>query len=109
MLLLEKTHREMGVTRKALRGYTNDLLDVLTGCSAFLAGAIYVAYCLNRPDRIPFVFTAVPAITGLMSYVRLAWRSTEVETPERLLLHSPGLVISVAGWLILVGLFTALG
>ncbi|MDP7106190.1 MAG: UbiA prenyltransferase family protein, partial [Roseibacillus sp.] len=50
-LLLEKTHREMGITRRALRGYTADLLDVLTGCSALLAGAIYLAYCLNRPDR----------------------------------------------------------
>ena len=108
-LLLEKTHREMGVTRRALRGYTADLLDVLTGCSAFFAGAIYVAYCLNRPDRIPFVLTALPALTGLMSYLRLAWRSSVVETPERLLLRSPGLVISVASWLVLVGWFTAVG
>ena len=108
-LLLEKTHREMGITRRALRGYTADLLDVLTGCSALLAGAIYLAYCLSRPDRIPFVFTALPALTGLMSYLRLAWRSTVVETPERLLLRSPGLVISLTVWLVLVGWFTAVG
>lgn len=108
-LLLEKTHREMGITRRALRGYTADLLDVLTGCSALLAGAIYLAYCLNRPDRIPFVFTTLPALTGLMSYLRLAWRSTVVETPERLLLKSPGLVISLAIWILLVSWFTALG
>ena len=74
---------------------------------SLLAGAIYLAYCLNRPDRIPFVFTALPALTGLMSYLRLAWRSTVVETPERLLLRSPGLVISLAAWLVLVGWFTA--
>ncbi len=108
-LLLEKTHREMGITRRALRGYTADLLDVLTGCSALLAGVIYLAYCLNRPDRIPFVFTTLPALTGLMSYLRLAWRSTVVETPERLLLKSPGLVISLAIWILLVSWFTALG
>ncbi len=108
-LLLEKSHREMGITRRALRGYTADLLDVLTGCSALLAGAIYLAYCLNHPDRIPFVFTTLPALTGLMSYLRLAWRSTVVETPERLLLRSPGLVLSLAVWLGLVGWFTALG
>ncbi|MFM1557692.1 MAG: UbiA prenyltransferase family protein [Roseibacillus sp.] len=107
-LLLEKTHRELGVTRKALRGYTPDLLDVLTGCSALFAGGIYLAYCLNRPDRIPFVFSAIPALTGLMSYLRLAWRSTVVETPERLLLHSPGLVISLVAWLGMVAFFTAL-
>ena len=64
---------------------------------------------LNRPDRIPFVFTTLPALTGLMSYLRLAWRSTVVETPERLLLKSPGLVISLAIWILLVSWFTALG
>ncbi len=108
-LLLEKTQRKMGITRRALRGYTAELLNVLTGCSALLAAAIYLAYCLNRPDRIPFVFTALPALTGLMSYLRLAWRSTVVETPERLLFQSPGLVVSVVSWLVLVGLLTALG
>jgi hypothetical protein len=44
-----------------------------------------------------------------MSYLRLAWRSTVVETPERLLLKSPGLVLSLATWILLVGWFTALG
>ena len=108
-ILLEKTHREMGITRRALRGYTAELLNVLTGCSALLAAAIYLAYCLNRPDRIPFVCTALPVLTGVMTYLRLAWRSTVVETPERLLLRSPGLVVSVVVWLVLVGLLTALG
>lgn len=108
-LLLEKTHRELGITRKALRGYTADLLDVMTGCSALLAGGIYLAYCLNRNDPVPFVLTALPVLTGLMSYLRLAWRSTVVETPERLLLKSPGLVISLLVWLALVGILTALG
>lgn len=107
-LLMERMRREMGVTRKALRGYTPDLLDTLTGCSALLAGGAYIAYCLDRPDRIPFVFTGVPALAGLMSYLRLAWRSTVVETPERLFLHSPALVASVAIWLAMVAAFTAL-
>ncbi len=107
-LLLEKVHREMGSTRKALRGYTSDLLDVLTGASAILAGGTYIAYCLDRPDRIPFVFTGIPALAGLMSYLRLAWRSTVVETPERLFLHSPLLVASVAVWLAMVAAFTAI-
>ncbi len=58
---------------------------------------------------IPFVFTTLPVLTGLMSYLRLAWRSTVVETPERLLLKSPGLVFSLAIWILLVSWFTALG
>ena len=106
-LLLEQTHRKLGETRKALGGYTAELLDVLTGFSALLAGGSYLAYCLDRPDAFPFVFTALPAAAGLMSYLRLAWRSTVVETPERLFLHSPSLVASVAVWLGLVALFTA--
>lgn len=108
-LLLEKTHREMGVTRRALRGYTAELLDVLIGACALLSGAIYLAYCMNRPDRIPFVFSAVPALTGLICYLRMALRSSVVETPERLLFKSPGLVISLLSWLALVGWFTAAG
>lgn len=107
--LLERTHRKLGETRKALRGYTPELLDVLTGCSAILAGGTYLAYCLDRPDRVPFILTAVPAMTGLMSYLRLAWRSTMVEVPERLILRSPILAGSVAAWLALVVVFTAMG
>ena len=99
---------EPGVTRRALRGYTTDLLNVLIGGSAMCAGFIYVAYCLSRPDRLPFVFTAVPALTGLASYLRLAWGSASVETPEYLLLRSRGLSISLVGWLSLVGWFTAI-
>lgn len=106
-LLMVRTQREMGITRKALRGYTSPLLDVLTGSSALFAGGIYITYCLFRPDRIPFIFTAIPAVTGLMSYVRLAWRSTVVEAPERLLLRSPALVISLVVWIALVAAFTA--
>ena len=49
-----------GMNRDEIDRYTNDLLDVLTGCSAFLAGAIYVAYCLNRPDRREMRGLSVP-------------------------------------------------
>ena len=107
-LLVEVSGMEPGVTRRALRGYTTDLLNVLIGGSAMCAGFIYVAYCLSRPDRFPFVFTAVPALTGLASYLRLAWGSASVETPEYLLLRSRGLSISLVGWLSLVGWFTAI-
>ena len=105
-LLIQQTKSQMGVTRKALRGYTSELLDVLTGCSAVLAGGTYIAYCWERPDRIPFVLTGIPVMAGIMSYLRLAWRSTLVETPEWLFLHSPALVISVAAWLAMVAFFS---
>ena len=96
-----------GVTRRALRGYTTELLNVLISGSALCVGVIYVAYCFGRPDRMPFAFTAVPALAGLICYLKLAWDSTAVETPERLFLSSRGLLTSVLGWLLLVGLFTS--
>ena len=106
-LLMESAGMALGSTRRALRGYTAELLNVLIGCSALFAGSIYVAYCLSRSDRMPFILTAVPALWGLLSYLKLAWGSTAVETPEYLLLRSRSLLISLVGWLILVGWFTA--
>ncbi len=106
-LLMESSGMALGSTRRALRGYTAELLNVLIGCSALFAGSIYVAYCLSRSDRMPFILTAVPALWGLLSYLKLAWGSTSVETPEYLLLRSRSLLISLIGWLVLVGWFTA--
>jgi|GEM_PF-256665 len=106
-LLMESAGMALGSTRRALRGYTAELLNVLIGCSALFAGSIYVAYCLSRSDRMPFILTAVPALWGLLSYLKLAWGSTAVETPEYLLLRSRSLLISLVGWLVLVGWFTA--
>ncbi len=107
-LLMESSGMALGSSRRALRGYTTDLLNVLIGCSALFAGSIYIAYCLSRPDSMPFVLTAVPALAGLLSYLKLAWGSTSVETPEYLLLRSRSLLISLGGWLLLVGWFTAI-
>jgi len=95
---LETHHQKVGETRKALRGYPRGMLDGAIGLSAVLAGGAYLMYCLQRPDRMPFLLTAVPVVMGLMSYLRFAWRSEQVETPERLFLHSPVLLVSVAVW-----------
>ena len=99
---METHHQVVGETRKALRGYTRDLLDVLIGFSAVLVGSAYLVYCLQRPDRMPFLLTGAPVVVGLMSYLRLAWRSEIVETPERLVMHSPVLISSVGCWLAMV-------
>ncbi len=47
---MRKQRRGCGCLAPLGGGYTAELLDVLTGCSSLLAGAIYLAYCLNRPD-----------------------------------------------------------
>jgi hypothetical protein len=105
-LCMESHHQQVGETRKALRGYTEELLNGLIGLCAVLGGGAYLMYCLQRPDRMPFLLTGVPVVMGLMSYLRLAWRSETVERPERLLLHSPWLMLSVACWLGMVALFS---
>lgn len=103
---MESHHQEVGQTRRALRGYSRKVLDVLIFSCAVLAGASYVAYCLQRPDPMPFALTAIPVVMGLMGYMRVAWRSEAVETPERLLLHSPVLIVAVLCWLGMVVMFS---
>ena len=102
--LLEHEHQEFGPTRRALRGYPPNLLSILTASSAALAGGTYIIYCLQRPDPVPFILSAAPAVTGLWAYVRLAWRSPVVETPELLVLRDPVLTGSVVAWVAMVAL-----
>lgn len=103
---MERHHQAVGQTRRALQGYTEKMLDRAIGVSALLAGGAYAAYCLQRPDRVPFILTTVPVFMGLVAYLRFAWRSESVETPERLFLHSPLLLVAVAVWVGMVVAFS---
>ncbi|MGJ8723033.1 MAG: UbiA prenyltransferase family protein [Roseibacillus sp.] len=97
--LIEKRGASVGETRLALRGYTEALLRVLVGAGAAVTGGSYFAYCLSHPEREILILTVIPVIVGLMSYLRLAWRSEVVETPEKLLFRSPLLLGCVVAWL----------
>lgn len=98
--------QELGDTRKALRSYTPGLLNALTGFCGLMAGALYFAYCMSRPDRVPFVFTGIPVLVGLISYMRLVCRSEQVDAPEELLLKSPVLLLAVISWVSLIIFFS---
>lgn len=100
--VLEHRHQEMGETRKALKGYTPVLLGVLSTFCGLLTGGLYVFYCMSRVDKIPFILSCIPVVTGLMSYMRLVWRSEKVDTPEDLIFKNPVLLISVIVWLVLI-------
>lgn len=100
--LLERRGAQMGQTRQALRGYTDTLLRTLVGGSCLASGTLYVAYCLTHPARELLILTALPVVVGLMSYLRMAWRSDVVETPEKLLFKSPVLLCSVGVWLLMI-------
>lgn len=105
-LLMQRTHHEVGETRRALRGYTALLLDVLLVLCLLLVCGIYVSYCLLRADSDVFIFTVIPVVIGLVSYARVAWRSPEVETPEVLLWKDRVLLLSLGCWAVMVLYFT---
>jgi 4-hydroxybenzoate polyprenyltransferase len=103
LVVLKRAGEKVGNTRSALAGYSPRALDLLIGVSALLSGASYVAYCIMRENHM-FLVTIVPVVVGLMSYLRMAGRSPEVETPENLILHNAILFGCVGVWLVLVAL-----
>ena len=100
--MIASIHEELGDTRKALRGYRSSVLKVVTYSCALLAGGVYIAYCAWRPDRVPFMLTAIPVLTGLLSNLKLVNKSKQVESPENLLFKEPVLLGSVVVWVCLV-------
>lgn len=102
--LISKRGYQLGVTRQALKGYSEELLQTLIGTCGLLAGTLYVVYCLNNPDRLFLLASIAPMVVGLMSYLRVALRSDQVEMPETLFFKSPILVGAIVVWLGLVAL-----
>lgn len=100
--VIASIHEELGDTRKALKGYRSSVLKKLTYICALLAGGLYIAYCVWRPDRVPFILTAIPVLTGLLAYLKLVNKSQQVESPENLLFKEPVLLGSVMAWILLV-------
>lgn len=100
--LLEWNGAELGGTRRALKGYTEASLKLLVGVACLASGGLYVAYCLTHSERTLLMLTVFPVVFGLMSYLRLAWRSDVVDAPERLLFMSPALLGSVGIWVLMI-------
>lgn len=103
LTLLKKGVADVGTTRRALRGYTMMMLDSALGLSAALCVLSYAGYVVDK-NNIWIALSVIPVVLGVFDYMRMAWRSDEVESPERLLLHSPVLQISVGAWIFLVTL-----
>jgi len=101
LTLLQAGGAEVGETRGALRGYTMMLLDASVGMSAVLAVASYLGFAMIRGD--PWITASVfPVILGVSEYIRWAWRSDQVELPEKLLVRSPILFSAVMMWVLLI-------
>jgi len=98
LLLLKKGGVDPEQTRSSLRGYTVMLLDVIIGFCVLLSVFGYLGFAMFRRD--PWIIASVvPVAVGMLHYLRLAWRSNWIEVPERLLLRSPMLLVSVIAWL----------
>ena len=100
--LLEKKGKALGGTRSALRGYNENLLRFLIGLISFSVGSLYAGYCYFQTARGVFILSVIPVIVGLLTYLRMAWRTEEVESPERLLWKNPLLYGSIGIWLCLI-------
>ncbi|MDQ8188868.1 UbiA family prenyltransferase [Roseibacillus persicicus] len=107
LVLFRKRGENVGGTRKALKGYSFLLLDSLLAASALACVGTYVAFVVVRGNFF-LGLSIVPVLSGVSDYIRMAWRSEVVETPETLFLRSPVLLSSVGGWLACV-LFSQLG
>ncbi|MGE9268489.1 MAG: UbiA prenyltransferase family protein [Verrucomicrobiales bacterium] len=101
LVLLKKDHEKVGSTRSVLQAYNLMLLDSALGLSAVLCVGAYLSYVVGKGGFL-LAASVIPVILGVSDYMRVAWRSDEVERPEHLLLKSPVLLGSVAAWLILV-------
>lgn len=101
--LAEKKQMTLGETRSSLIRYPAATLRNLVTLSGFGVMASYLAYCLlERSENPVFLLTLAPVVTGIFSYLRMAWRTDEVEVPERLFFSSRVLLGSVLLWLSMV-------
>ena len=95
---MEKGKIDVGITRKSLCGYNGIMLDSCLLVSGFACVLCYVSYALSR-DNLWISVSVVFVVTGVLEYFRMTSRSSEVESPERLLIHSRLLMLTVIGWL----------
>ncbi|HYD35375.1 MAG TPA: decaprenyl-phosphate phosphoribosyltransferase [Vitreimonas sp.] len=104
----------LGETRKALKGYSERLLDQYTGMFANATWLTYALFTFQnevvRPDeRLADFYTILPrtlqsqkllmltlpfVIFGVMRYLQLVYESNEGESPERVLLSDKPLLLT---------------
>ncbi len=101
--LAEKAKLYKGETRASLCSYSTNSLRNIVVFAGFIVIGFYLAYCLKeRGERVFFSLTLIPVVTGVYAYLRMAWRTDEVEMPEKLFLRSRVLVLSMFTWVVLI-------
>lgn len=102
---LNKSDMRIGSTRTVLTFYQGPLISLSLICISVLTLILYFIYCMKAQGGFPFTFTALPVGVALFSYIRIAERSSDVETPERLLTQQSILVGSFIIWALLLVFF----
>jgi len=93
--------------RESLSEYNIDMLDQLTTVCCSATAVCYLLYALS-PETTEkfhsnlFFITFFPVLYGLLRYLVLSRKSTEVGRPEKVLLTDVPLIVAVLSWVILV-------
>ena len=93
-----------GEHRPVLEGYNQSFLDLAMGITAATTLIAYALYCLEAAVLIPGrEFASLPLVVFVvLEYLRLATVKGEGGSPVDLVLRSPQLLASGAGWLIAI-------
>ena len=98
---------EDGERRPVLERYSVRLLDILIGISAAMVIAAYTLYTI-APETVArfgsmILLVTVPLVVyGVSRYLFLAYKKEDGGDPADLVFRDPGLIASVALWLLVV-------
>jgi 4-hydroxybenzoate polyprenyltransferase len=122
MTLLAGTGHQV---RETLKRYTSQLLDIYTAMFATASWLTYALFTFNQPPilfegRVLHLFAGLPrtflsekwlmatiplVVYGIMRYLQLIYERNEGESPERVILSDPPLIIAVTTYgLTVIGL-----
>ena len=108
--------------RKALKRYTEPLLDVYTAMFSTATWITYALFTFNHPKIVPdgraltlisilpktlisekWMMITIPLVVyGIMRYLQIIYEKNEGESPEKILLSDAPLIATVSIWLVMV-------
>lgn len=89
--------------RKALEGYTLEVLDIGLVVCAVLVIASYSFYCVFSHEDVLIVATVIPVVVGALRYLTLAREGVVAETPELIVMRDRLIQIDFLVWAALFG------
>jgi len=90
--------------RLVLDSYPQDLLRGLLLVSSSLTILSYAIYTISASSSRFLVYSNIPVLVGIFSFLYLIYKEEDTENPESLVFKNSGILFSVLSWLALVGL-----